>query len=118
VPLTQDQLHHLVRRLHDERARATDLLNRIVGDRSRESNRDATGDLTVMPFHMADLGTDAMNAELDESNATRASTEIAEIDAALERIHTSPEQFGRCANSGREIPFARLDMIPWAQTCD
>jgi RNA polymerase-binding transcription factor DksA len=118
VPLTRDQLHHLGHRLHAERARATGLLNRIVRDRSAATDREATGDSTLMPFHMADLGTDGMNVELDESNATRVSTELAEIDAALERLHASPEQFGRCANTDREIPFARLDMIPWARTCD
>jgi RNA polymerase-binding transcription factor DksA len=118
VSLTSLQLSHLEHRLRDERGRVSALLDRIVDDRAADTERDAAGDLSIMPTHMADLGTDAMDEELDESNATRISRELAEIDAAIERLHASPERFGRCENSDREIPFARLDMIPWARTCD
>jgi len=115
MPLTAKQRKHIEKRLQEERARALELLNRIVADRSSESEQDAAGDLTLMPFHQADLGTDAMDQELDESNATRISQELTEIDAALERLYKSPEKFG-LAEDGREIPFERLDIIPWAQT--
>ena len=53
MPLTRNQLDHLQKRLQDERARALDLLNRIVGERSGESGQDAAGDLSVMPSHAA-----------------------------------------------------------------
>ena len=46
---------------------------------SGEDARDRAGDLTAMPFHAADLGTDSMNAELAASNAARISRELAEI---------------------------------------
>ena len=117
MSLTTEQRSHLERRLRDERARALQLLNRIVADRSSSSEQEEAGDLTLMPLHPADLGTDTMNEELDESNATRASRELAEIDAALERLYRSPALFGLC-DDGREIPFERLDMIPWARSCD
>jgi RNA polymerase-binding transcription factor DksA len=118
MSLTREQLDHLQRRLQDERARALELLNRIVGDRSGESGQDAAGDLSLMPSHAADLGTDTMDAELDASNATRVSRELAEIDAALTRLLEDPEHFGICENSGKPIPFERLDAIPWARECD
>jgi RNA polymerase-binding transcription factor DksA len=117
MPLTIQQRKHLEKRLKDERARALQLLNGIVADRSSSSEQEGAGDLTLMPFHPADLGTDTMDEELDESNATRASRELAQIDDALERLYKSPAQFGLCED-GREIPFERLDMIPWARTCD
>ena len=117
MSLTTDQRSHLEKRLRDERARALQLLNRIVADRSSSSEQEGSGDLTLMPLHPADLGTDTMNEELDESNATRASRELSEIDAALERLYRSPALFGLC-DDGREIPFERLDMIPWARSCD
>src|SRR5882672_6153187 len=115
MSLTTEQRKYLEKRLQEERARTIQLLNGIVADRSSSSEQDATGDLTLMPLHPADLGTDTMNEELDESNATRASLELNEIDAALERLYKSPEKFGRC-DDGREIPFERLDIIPWART--
>jgi RNA polymerase-binding transcription factor DksA len=70
-----------------------------------------------MPTHQADLGTDTMQEELDASNVTRISRELAEIDAALERLYSDPEQFGTCERSGAPIPGARLEIIPWARTC-
>jgi RNA polymerase-binding transcription factor DksA len=59
-----------------------------------------------------------MDQELDASNDARVSNELAEIDAALDRLYRTPEQFGRCETTGRDIPFERLDMIPWATTCE
>jgi len=116
MPLTSAQRDHLEQRLREERARALRALNRSVTDSESASEQDRTGELTKMPFHMADLGTDAMNEELDASNATRMSAEVAEIDDALERLYRDPERFGICADTGREIPLERLEIIPWART--
>lgn len=118
MPLTIDQRKYLEQRLRDERVRALELVERVVSDRSNLSQQSAAGDLSVVPFHPADLGTDTMDEELDASNATRASRELTEIDAALERLYRNPEQFGICEDTGREIPFERLDLVPWARTCE
>lgn len=118
MPLTSQQRKHLEKRLRDERERALGLLNSIVADRSSSSDQDADGDLTLMPLHQADLGTDTMDAELAQSNAARISNELTEIDAALERLYRTPEEYGVCEDTGEDIPFARLDIIPWARTCD
>ena len=118
MTLTTAQRQEIEQRLQEERARATRALNRGVADRASGSEQDRTGDLTSIPFHLADLGTDTMQEELEASNATRVSDELAEIDAALERLYRSPEQFGICEDTGREIPFERLKVIPWARTCD
>ena len=56
--------------------------------------QEQAGDLTKVPLHAADLGTDTINAELDASNATRESAVLADIDAALERLYETPEKFG------------------------
>jgi RNA polymerase-binding transcription factor DksA len=69
-----------------------------------------------VPFHPADLGTDTINAEIDASNATRESAELAEIDAALERLYQTPEKFGIDENTNKPIPLERLEVIPWART--
>jgi DnaK suppressor protein len=118
MPLTAEQLQHMEERLQEERARALRILNRSVAEHADESEQDQAGDLTSLPFHPADLGTDTMQAELDAVNATRVSRELAEIDAALERLYQTPEQFGICEETGAEIPYERLDLIPWARTCE
>ncbi len=109
---------HLERRLLEERARAQRLLGGSITEHAREDEQERTGDLTSMPLHPADLGTDTMQEELDASNATRISRELAEIDAALERLYKTPEKFGICEDTGKDIPFERLDIIPWARTCE
>jgi len=117
MPLTATQREHLAARLQEERTRALDALQRVHDEQARGSERDRAGDLTEMPFHMADLGTDTMDAELDASNETRMSRELAEIDAALDRLYRTPDRYGICEDTGAEIPLARLEMIPWARTC-
>jgi DnaK suppressor protein len=118
VALTIAQRTHLEQRLQDERADALRTLNESIANHSGESEQGRAGDLTSMPFHVADRGTDTMQTELDASNATRVSRELAEIDAALERLYGTPERFGICEDTGREIPYDRLDAVPWARTCE
>jgi RNA polymerase-binding transcription factor DksA len=118
MPLTAEQRTHLEQRLIEERARALRVLNRSIEENSEESEQDRSGDLTSLPFHVADRGTDTMQTEMEATMATRVSRELAEIDAALERLYQQPERFGVCEDTGREIPFERLDLIPWARTCE
>jgi RNA polymerase-binding transcription factor DksA len=118
MPLSEAQRRHLEGRLREERARALEILGRSLAEWSGADGQDRAGDLTSMPFHPADLGTDAIDSEVATSNATRVSRELAEIDAALTRLYQTPERFGRCADTDREIPFERLDLVPWATTCE
>src|SRR4051812_8986734 len=115
MALTSAQREHLEQRLREERDRALLALNRTVDESESESEQDRTGDLTKIPFHFADLGTEAMNQELDASNATRISREVADIDDALDRLVRDPDHFGVCADTGRDIPLERLELIPWAK---
>ena len=116
--LTDAQRQRLEQTLQEERARVMRALNRSVDLRADETQRDRAGDLTDMPSHPADLGTDTMESELAASNATRMSRQLAEIDAALERLYREPERFGICEDTGDAIPLERLSVIPWARTCD
>jgi DnaK suppressor protein len=118
MSLTADQRRRLELRLQEERTRILADLNRTTAESSSSSEQDRSGDLTKVPFHPADLGTDEIDAELDASNATRMSNELGEIDDALRRLYRDPEHFGICADTGKQIPFERLEMIPWAHTCD
>jgi RNA polymerase-binding transcription factor DksA len=117
MPLTRAQRERLEQRLKEERAQIARALGRSVRDHSRASEQEQSGDLSNMPFHPADIGTDTMDEELDASNATRMSRELAEIDAALERLYEAPDKFGLCEDTHEDIPFERLLLIPWARTC-
>jgi len=116
MPLSHKQLRKIEARLHEERERLLGQLQEFAGPEAAEDSQGQAGDSSKFPTHGADLGTDIAREELEASIATRRSAEIAEIDAALERIATSPETFGMDENSGEAIPFDRLDIIPWART--
>lgn len=115
MPLTTDQLAHLERRLHEERELLLGPLREFADADSEFEADEPAGDLSTMPLHPADLGTATQNQELEATLATRRSSELAEIDAALERITATPTSFGLDEQTGDEIPFERLDVIPWAR---
>ena len=118
MTLTAEQRRHLEHRLQEERARALGSLNQDVLKHTSATEQERAGDVSAMPTHMADLGSDTEEAELEAANATRVSQELAEIDTALERLHRDPDRFGICEDTGKPIPFARLDLVPWARTCE
>jgi DnaK suppressor protein len=118
MSLTAEQLQHFEDRLREERARALRILNRSLSEHTDASEQERAGDISSVPFHIADRGTDTMEDELDAVNATRVSRELAEIDAALDRLYQHPERFGICEETGAPIPYERLDIIPWARTCE
>jgi RNA polymerase-binding transcription factor DksA len=115
--MTDEQRKHLEQRLLEERKRVTDILNRYAAQHEdTASEQDLAGDLTKMPLHMADQGTDTMQQELDAVMVDRESHNLNEIDAALQRLYEHPDQFGIDERTGEEIPFERLDIVPWART--
>jgi RNA polymerase-binding transcription factor DksA len=109
--LTDDQLSHIRKRLLEERARALTDVNRSQSD-AAEGEMESTGDLSSI----TDNADRATQTEDEELAATLAEREIAEIDAALERLYKHPKEFGRDERTGKDIPLARLDLIPWART--
>jgi DnaK suppressor protein len=113
MALTEAQRRHLEARLREERERALQVVRRYDEGRSNAAD---DGDITNYPFHMADQGTDSFDQEMSVQLADRASRELEEIDAALQRLYEDPERFGLSEATGRPIPFERLDVIPWART--
>lgn len=118
MALTKSQRTQIEKLLKEERERTLRALNLSTQRESSESTREQAGDLSAVPHHLADLGTDVMQEELDLTNATRMTKQLNEIDAALQRLYSEPEQFGMCEQTKKQIPFERLEIIPWARTCD
>ena len=77
--------------------------------------QDTSGELSSVPIHLADLGTDAFEQELTLGRMESESDELQEINEALERIKEGT--FGICENCGKAIPKARLRAIPYATLC-
>lgn len=75
--------------------------------------RSESGNLSNLPQHMADAGSDNYETSLSLDLAAADRRLIKEIDAALKRI--DDRTYGLCEHTGRPINLARLDELPWAR---
>jgi len=88
-------------------------VHEIEGETLRKSRLDASGDLSSMPIHMADLGTDNYQQEFSLGLMDSERRLITEIDDALHRIEAGT--YGICEGTGKPISKARLEAQPWAR---
>jgi len=89
---------------------------KLIGDLSAmESAALQTGDdnLSKLPVHMADIGSDVYQQDLNLGLAETESRRLNEINDALERIRD--RTYGVCLYTGNPIPPARLEAKPWAK---
>ena len=81
----------------------------------RKSRLDASGDLSSMPIHMADLGTDNYEQEFALGLMDSERKLLREIDNALGRLEN--KTYGICEATSKPISKARLEAQPWARFC-
>lgn len=85
-------------------------------DEALSKNRqDASGNLSNMPMHMADVGSDHYEQEFTLGLIESERAMLREIDEALQRIVNGT--YGICAATGRPIGKARLNATPWTKYC-
>lgn len=92
--------------------------NEILGNvicMEDETLRKSRSDLSSMPIHMADIGTDNFDQEFTLGLMDSERKLIVEIDGALQRIEDGT--YGICQGIGKPIPKARLEAIPWTRYC-
>ena len=90
-------------------------VNEIHGEALKKSRLDASGDLSSMPIHMADLGTDNYEQEFALGLMDSERKMLHEIDDALRRIVDGT--YGICEGTNKTIKKARLEAKPWARYC-
>jgi len=73
------------------------------------------GDLSSMPLHMADQGTDNFEQDITLGIMESETGEMQEIDEAIQRIKDGV--FGSCEVCLKPIPKLRLKAIPHARLC-
>ena len=97
-----------------------------LGDEALKANRQETsGDLSSMPIHMADIGSDNFEQEFTLSLMENGEEALVEIDGALKRIEDGT--YGLCEECAKDpkktgkalaaIPRERLKAIPWTRYC-
>ena len=90
-------------------------VNAMEAEALRKSRLDAAGDLSSMPIHMADIGTDNFEQEFALGLMDSERKILAEINDALGRIELGT--YGICEGTGQPIPKVRLLANPWARYC-
>ena len=78
-----------------------------------KNRQDAAGDLSSMPIHMADLGSDNYEQEFTLGLIQGERVILREIDEALLRIQNG--KYGLCMATGKPIGKSRLKAQPWAR---
>jgi len=81
----------------------------------KQNQRDSSGDLSGYSFHMADLGTDAMEREKAFLFASAEGRAIYDVDEALRRLYSG--NYGTCESCGQPIARERLEVVPHARLC-
>jgi DnaK suppressor protein len=81
----------------------------------RKTRSESSGDLSSMPIHMADIGSDAYEQEFTLVLMATEEDTLELVEQALERIRT--RRYGLCEECGGPIAKKRLEAIPFAPTC-
>jgi DnaK suppressor protein len=98
------------------------LRSRLRGDVSamadsalRKTRPESSGDLSSMPIHMAELGSDNFEQEFTLSLVETEEGTLDAIESALERIEDN--EYGKCSECGGVISKTRLNAIPYTSLC-
>jgi len=81
----------------------------------KKTRSEANGDLSSMPIHMADIGSDNYEQEFTLSMMQTEEGTLDSIEAALEKIEDAT--FGECDECGGQISKTRLSAIPYTAMC-
>lgn len=97
------------------RARLRGDVTQMAETTLKKNRMESNGDLSSMPIHMADIGSDNFEQEFTLSLMQNEGVALEQIEAALERIEDNV--YGDCEECGAKIPKARLTAIPYATMC-
>lgn len=113
--LSHEELDGFRHLLLEKRAQLVGDMSTMANEALRKNRTDAAGDLSMMPIHMADIGTDAYEQEFTIGLIESEKQILKEIDAALERIRAGT--YGVCEATRKPITKIRLKAKPWARFC-
>jgi DnaK suppressor protein len=113
--VTKKDHKHFEDRLLEERARLVKELGYLEANVLKQNQRDSSGDLSGYSFHMADLGTDAMEREKAFLFASAEGRALYDLDEALRRLYNG--NYGVCESCGQPIARERLEVVPHARLC-
>ena len=111
--LSHDEIDYFRRLLVEQRRELSGAVDHMADEALGRSRSEAAGDLSMMPLHPADIGTDHYEREFTLGLMKAEKATLQEIDEALERIRAGT--FGICLGTRLPIDRARLAAKPWAR---
>jgi DnaK suppressor protein len=113
--MTEAQINSYRRRLLALKKRLGGDLTELEEEALPPVGAEASGGLSEVPVHPADLATDNYEEEVTLGLLENEAHLLLEIEDALKRIEEGA--FGRCENCGQEISRQRLEALPYARYC-
>ncbi|MDR2170811.1 MAG: TraR/DksA C4-type zinc finger protein [Planctomycetaceae bacterium] len=113
--LSEAELDGYRQKLITIRARLRGDVSAMTDAALNKNRMDASGDLSTVPIHMADVGTDNFEQEQTLSFMQNERGILVDIEEALIRIKEGT--YGTCEGCGVPIPKVRLNFIPYANMC-
>ncbi len=113
--MTKKELDGYKKKLLKIQGEHFDEIKKIEGICLHDSPRNASGDLSTSPLHIADTAADSYEQEKNIGLVTKANRIFYEISNALFRI--DHENYGICEECGKEISRKRLNAMPYVRVC-
>src|SRR5450432_1463758 len=101
--------------LENLRARLRGDLDQMTDEALRRSQPESSGNLSNVPLHMADIGTENYDQEFTLGLIENEQGTLELVVEALERLNHG--KFGRCVECGELISKPRLQALPYARHC-
>ena len=92
-----------------------DEIKHISSETLKQSQKDASGDISGYSFHMADVATDNYDREFSLGLASSERNVLLDIDSAINKIKDGT--FGLCEECDKAISKIRLRAVPYARLC-
>ncbi len=114
-PLTTEEIEKFTQLLLEKRREILGDVGHMQNEALDNNRQDSTGDLSNMPIHMADVGTDNYEQEFTLELMESERKNLREIDHALAKIQEGT--YGICEGTSKPIGRDRLEAKPEAQYC-
>ena len=112
---TKKELRAFRKKLEVQRAILSGDMGHMEEAALKRNRQDSSGDLSNMPFHLADVSSDNYEQEMTLGFMENKGEVLSQIEDALENIQNG--SYGTCEKCKKKIPKARLEAIPYTRFC-
>lgn len=115
IRMKKDEMKEFKTLLLRRRAQLKGDFDKLGSETLERSSQESSGDLSTMPLHMADVGTDSFEKDMTLGLIESEAEELREIEEALKRIDDG--SYGVCESCKKAIVKVRLKAVPYARLC-